>query len=119
MPSATLSGGFIFVIEDEPLIAFAIQQEDQAPRTPASRVLQEKACAGFVDFSVSDVKRAEICVILQKAHIHLIVHSRYATCRDVHVGAEVLPALGQYGASGAASRGTLPPCSLAQAAAAW
>lgn len=119
MPSATLSGGFIFVIEDEPLIAFAIQLELQDNAAHASRVLQDKTCAGVLDYSVSDGKPAEICAILQKAHIHLIVHSRYAACRDVHGGAEVLPELGQCGASAAASRGSLPLCPLAQAAAAW
>jgi len=47
------------------------------------RAFSRQACAGVLDYSVSDGKPAEICAILQKAHIHLIVHSRYAACRDV------------------------------------
>ena len=124
MTSASLTGRCILLIEDEPLIAFAIQQElqdegakVQTARTLASaaQLLREELSAAIVDFAWSDGNAGEICAILETRGIPFIVHSGYTPCRDVHGAAAVIAKPAQPGVLAAALRGALLACAAAAA----
>jgi DNA-binding response OmpR family regulator len=124
MTSASLTGRSILLIEDEPLIAFAIQQELQAEGAQvqtartlaiASQALQSKELSAvIVDLALADGDADAICALLKKRRIPFIVHSGYTPCRNVGGAAAVIPKPAQPGALATALREALPACPASQ-----
>jgi DNA-binding NtrC family response regulator len=124
MTSASLTGRSILLIEDEPLIAIAIQQElqdegakVQTVRTlaDASRFLRtEDLSAAIIDFGLADGEATGICAVLNTRRIPFIVHTGYAACRDFDGAAAVIPKPAPSGALVTALREALPAGAVSQ-----
>jgi CheY-like chemotaxis protein len=101
MTSASLTGRSILVIEDEPLIAIAIQRElqDEGAKVQTARTLAsashalqgEDLSAAIVDVALADGDTSEICAVLNSRHIPFIVHTGYEHGRDIDGAAAVIP----------------------------
>jgi DNA-binding response OmpR family regulator len=101
MPSTSLAGRSILIVEDEPLIALEIITafEGAGARVKAARTLADAKClvggdglsAAVIDFGLGDGDADALCDRLNARKIPFVLHSGYSHVREASRCGIVVP----------------------------